>query len=62
MPIQQLREQNKPITPFIMAHMTRVFVYYFMYEACQILFAEVLYNKSVPDGLQFMVYGVVMLW
>jgi hypothetical protein len=86
-PIEQLRSNNKPVTPFIVAHVTKVLVYYrwggacggkgllspsevpvgwsscgSMYEACQLLWAEALYNKSVPSGLQFWVYGVVMIW
>lgn len=43
------------------ARLLQVVVYYTMYEACQLLWAETLYNKSVPGGLQFYIYGVVML-
>lgn len=31
------------------------------YEACQLLWAETLYGKSTPDGLQFWVYGLTMI-
>lgn len=44
-PIQRLRARRKPLLPFIMAHLVRVFVFYFMYEASQTFFAEFLYNK-----------------
>lgn len=44
-PIQRLRARRKPLFPFVMAHLVRVFVYYIMYEASQTFFAEFLYNK-----------------
>lgn len=44
-PIQRLRAWRKPLLPFIMAHLIRVFVYYISYEASQTFFAEFLYNK-----------------
>jgi hypothetical protein len=44
-PMQRLRARRKPLTPFIMAHLVRVFVLYVMYEASQAFFAEFLYGK-----------------
>lgn len=44
-PLQRLRARRKPLTPFIMAHVVRVFVLYIMYEASQLFFAQVLYGK-----------------
>lgn len=44
-PIQRLRARRKPLGPFILAHLVRVFVYYIMYEASQTFFAMWLYDK-----------------
>ena len=61
-PVDRLRQQNKPITPLIVAHLVRVLVLYSMYEACQLAWGVWLYDKPVPAGLQLWVYGIVMIW
>lgn len=48
-PLQRLRARRKPLAPFIMAHVIRVFVLYIMYEASQLFFAQVLYGKVRTD-------------
>ncbi len=42
-------------------HLARVVIVYVMYEAAQIFFAETLFSKSLPSGLPFAIYGIVML-
>lgn len=61
-PIDRLRAEGKPILPFIIAHLSQVLIMYSCYEASQLFWADFLYSKSVPSGLQFQIFGVVMLW
>ena len=56
------RAQGKPVLPFIIAHVSQVLIMYSCYEASQLFWADYLYGKSVPSGLQFQIFGVVMLW
>ena len=60
--VHMYRIRNKPILPFIIAHLSQVLIMYSCYEACQLFWADFLYDKSVPAGLQFQIFGAVMLW
>jgi hypothetical protein len=60
-PLSHLRAMGKSTAGFILAHAVCLLVYYSMYEACQLLWAQTIYDKSVPNGLPFLVYGLMML-
>lgn len=60
-PIERLQARNRAIRPLVEAHLTKVFVLYTMYEACQLAWDRWLYNKSYPLGLPLCLYSTMML-
>ncbi|CAM9675562.1 unnamed protein product [Chrysoparadoxa australica] len=62
MPMERLRRQGKPLTPFIMGHVMQVLVFYGMYNACQLAWAMWLYDKTMSPSMEIWLYGMVMLW
>lgn len=50
--------QTHPQNHLICAHMTKIVLYYVMYEACQAAWSVVLYNKSIPEALPVWIYGL----
>jgi hypothetical protein len=47
-----IRGRNQSIMPFLIGHMSRVLVYYFLYQATQIVFAVWFYNRDSPGMLR----------
>lgn len=48
LPLEVIRSRNQSITPFILGHMSRVVIYYFLYQATQLVFAVWFYNRDSP--------------
>lgn len=51
-PLEMIRGRNQSIMPFLIGHMSRVLVYYFLYQATQIVFAVFFYNRDSPGMLR----------
>eukprot|EP00804_Cyclotella_cryptica_P006398 CCRYP_014279-RA/>CCRYP_014279-RA protein AED:0.30 eAED:0.30 QI:401/1/1/1/1/1/4/570/1086 len=47
-----------PQSHLVWAHMTKIVLYYVMYEACQAAWSIVLYAKSIPEALPVWIYGL----
>ena len=52
---------NHTPSHLVVAHLTKVFLYYLMYEACQPLLGEVLYGKSMPASISACLFGYTMI-
>lgn len=50
--------QTHPQSHLVYAHMTKIVLYYVMYEACQAAWSVVLYSKSIPEALPVWIYGL----
>jgi len=67
-PPQQSQRDRHSISLYSSRHMvtsqiTKVFLYYLMYEACQVSWSSLLYGvKSQPQGLPIFLFGMVMIW
>lgn len=61
-PLELLRARNQSATPFIIAHLSKVFVYYFLYQATQVVFAQYFYNQSRPGQAYLWIFVIMMLW
>jgi len=48
LPLEVIRSRNQSITPFILGHISRVVIYYFLYQATQLVFAVWFYNRDSP--------------
>lgn len=48
LPLEMIRARNQSIAPFIVGHLSRVVVYYFLYQATQLVFAVWFYNRDSP--------------
>ena len=57
-PLEMIRGRSQSAAPFLLGHMSRVLVYYFLYQATQIVFAVWFYNRDSP-GSAWCCYGVV---
>lgn len=53
---------NYLVKHMLTSHISKVALYYIMYEACQAAWSTILYAKSVPDGLPIYLYGLTMIW
>jgi len=51
-----------PQSHLVWAHVTKIVLYYVMYEACQAAWSVVLYAKSIPEALPVWIYGFAMIW
>lgn len=51
-----------PQRHLVAAHVTKIVLYYVMYEACQAAWSVVLYAKSIPEALPVWIYGFAMIW
>lgn len=61
-PLELLRARNQSATPFIIAHLSKVFVYYFLYQATQLVFAMYFYNQNQPGQAYLWIFVIMMLW
>lgn len=61
-PIEMLRARNQAATPFVIAHLTRVVVYYVMYEAAQLAFSLWFYDERTPGQKELWLFAIMMLW
>jgi len=61
-PLELLRARNQSATPFIIAHLSKVFVYYFLYQATQVVFAQYFYNQYQPGQAYLWIFVIMMLW
>jgi len=53
--------QIHPQNHLIWAHVSKILLYYVMYEACQAAWSVVLYAKSIPEALPVWIYGLAMI-
>lgn len=54
-----IRNNNThPQSHLVWAHMTKIVLYYIMYEACQAAWSVVLYAKCIPEALPVWIYGL----
>ena len=61
-PLEIIRTRNQPVTPFILAHISRVLLYYFLYQATQMFFTFWFYNQYLPGQQELWLFAVMMLW
>lgn len=59
--IAQLHARGRSVWPLVIAHVSRVFVYWSVYQACQFVWSMWFFNKSVPAGMTDWCYGLFML-
>ena len=55
-------ERIHPPSHLVWAHVTKIILYYVMYEACQAAWSVVIYHKSIPEALPVWIYGLTMIW
>ena len=55
--LQIAMRRTFPQSHLIAGHISKVVLYYIMYEACQAAWSVVLYAKSVPEALPVWIYG-----
>jgi hypothetical protein len=60
--MEMLRARNQSVVPFLIAHISRVLLYYVFYEACQMTFAMWFYNQQLPGQRELFLFGIMMLW
>ena len=53
--------QIHPQSHLICAHVSKILLYYVMYEACQAAWSVVVYSKSIPEALPVWIYGLAMI-
>ncbi|KAL7493466.1 hypothetical protein ACHAWT_002462 [Skeletonema menzelii] len=53
--------QIHPQNHLIWAHVSKILLYYVMYEACQAAWSVVVYAKSIPEALPVWIYGLAMI-
>lgn len=61
-PLEMLRSRNQSVVPFLVAHITRVIIYYIFYQACQIAFANWFYSQQQPGQRELWLFAIMMLW
>jgi hypothetical protein len=47
-PLEMIRNRSQSTMPFLIGHISRVVVYYFLYQATQLVFAVWFYNRDSP--------------
>lgn len=62
LPMQLIRLRNQSTTPFIIAHLSRVIIYYIMYIGTQNMFIKWFYRNNSLGQQQLWLYAVMMLW
>jgi hypothetical protein len=62
LPMELFRARHQSSVPFICAHITRVIVYYSVYEATQLAFAEWFYGQGRPSQRELWLFAIMMLW
>ena len=61
-PLEMLRSRRQSVVPFLVAHITRVVIYYIFYQACQIAFANWFYSQQQPGQRELWLFAIMMLW
>lgn len=62
LPMELFRARHQSAVPFICAHITRVIVYYSVYEATQLAFSEWFYGQGRPSQRELWLFAIMMLW
>lgn len=55
------RSGTHPQSHFLISHLAKLFLYYIMYEACQIAWITLLYNKSMPASVTLYLFSFAMI-
>lgn len=61
-PIELLQATRQSAVPFVIAHLARVIVLYFMYESTEIFMAMFFYDQREPGSKELWLYAIMMLW
>jgi len=62
LPLEVIRSRNQSTVPFIVGHLSRVVVFYFLYQFTQLVFALFFYNRDSPGQQELWIFGVIMIW
>jgi hypothetical protein len=62
LPLEIIRSRNQSIVPFIIGHISRVAVYYYLYQATQLVFSIWFYNRDSPGQQELWIFGLMMIW
>lgn len=62
LPMEMFRANNQSSVPFILSHITRVVIYYSLYEATQLAFSEWFYGQGRPSQRELWLFAIMMLW
>jgi len=61
-PMEMLRNSNRSPYPFLMSHVSKIVLYYTLYEAAQFTFSLWFYGNAYPGQKELWLYAIVMLW
>ena len=61
-PMEMLRNNNRSPYPFLMSHVSKILLYYTLYEAAQFTFSLWFYGNAYPGQKELWLYAIVMLW
>lgn len=61
-PMEMLRSRNQSVIPFIIAHISRVIIFYSFYEACQLSFGMWFYDQARPGQRELWLFAIMMTW
>lgn len=62
LPMEILRTRSQPTTPFVLAHISRVVIYYCLYAAAQVAFSSWFYDENAPSQQELWLCAVMMIW
>ena len=60
-PMELIRNGGVSIYPFITAHFIRLVVYYFMFQAAQLLMSLMFYDDDIPGIIDMWLFAIVMV-
>lgn len=61
-PMEVLEAARQSTMPFILGHLTRMIVFYVLYQAAQVYFSVIFYNKMFPGPNELWLFALVMIW
>lgn len=60
-PLEMYRLRNQSSMPFLIAHITRVLIFYFMYEASQMAMSIWFYGETIPSQRELWLFTIMMI-
>lgn len=61
-PLEILEGARVSTVPFILGHLTRVIIFYVLYQCAQIYLTMILYNRMFPGGNELWLYAQMLIW